>query len=61
MGLSVAGYAGTKLAQKVFVDGIKKNKKDEKDKRSRNKIDRTKSGLSNIEVSDIMKDEKNLR
>jgi hypothetical protein len=27
LGLGAAGYAGTKLAQKAFGDGIKKNKK----------------------------------
>jgi hypothetical protein len=59
LGLGAAGYAGTKLAQK---DGIKKNKKKEEpeDIWTRNKIDRKKSGLSNIEISD-MKNEKNFR
>jgi hypothetical protein len=57
LGLGAAGYAGTKLAQKAFGDGIKKDKKKHKkdeDIRTRNKIDR-KSGLNNIEITDIMK------
>jgi hypothetical protein len=63
LGLGAAGYAGTKLAQKAFRDGIKKKKKDEEpeDIWTRNRIDRKKSGLSNIEISDIMKNEKNFR
>jgi hypothetical protein len=64
LGLGAAGYAGTKLAQKAFGDCIKKNKKKDKEAEdiwTRNKIDRKKSGLSNIEISDIMKNEKNFR
>jgi hypothetical protein len=34
LGLGAAGYAGTKLAQKVFGDGIKKNKKNTKNPRT---------------------------
>jgi hypothetical protein len=30
LGLGAAGYAGTKLAQKAFGDGIKKDKKNTK-------------------------------
>jgi hypothetical protein len=30
LGLGAAGYAGTKLAQKTFGDGIKKDKKNTK-------------------------------
>jgi hypothetical protein len=61
LGLGAAGYAGTKLAQKAFGDGIKNNlKKDNEaeDIWTRNKIDR-KKWLSNIEISDITKNEKN--
>jgi hypothetical protein len=64
LGLGVAGYAGTKLAQKAVRDGIKKNKKKDEEPEdiwTRNKIDRKKSGLSNIEISDIMKNENNFR
>jgi hypothetical protein len=75
LGLRAAGYSGTKLAQKAFGDGIKKNKKKDKEAKeiwTRNKIYRKKSGnasveakpksgLSNIEISDIMKNEKNFR
>jgi hypothetical protein len=48
LGLGAAGYAGTKLAQKAFGDGIKKEESEHI--WTRNKIDR-KKGLSNIEVS----------
>jgi hypothetical protein len=48
LGLGAVGYAGTKLAQKAFGDGIKKNKKKEPEHIwTRNKIDK-KKGLSNI-------------
>jgi hypothetical protein len=40
LGLDAAGYAGTKLAQKAFGDGIKKIKK--KNIWTRNKTDRKK-------------------
>jgi hypothetical protein len=52
LGLGATGYAGTKLAQKAFGDGIKKNlKKNEEaeDIWTRNKIDR-KKGLSNRNI-----------
>ncbi|KAJ3640538.1 hypothetical protein Zmor_003831 [Zophobas morio] len=33
LGLGAAGYAGTKLAQKAFGDGLKKNKKKRRSQR----------------------------
>jgi hypothetical protein len=33
LGLGAAGYAGTKLAQKAFGDGIKKDKKETQKRR----------------------------
>jgi hypothetical protein len=53
LGLGAAGYAGTKLAQKAFGDGIKKNKKKDKEAEdiwTRNKIDRKKSGNGSLEA-----------
>ncbi|KAJ3639493.1 hypothetical protein Zmor_002851 [Zophobas morio] len=48
LGLGAAGYAGTKLAQKAFGDGLKKNKKKPKKPKKPNKSETYGQGIKLI-------------